>query len=50
VKQRVLRFAEVNGRQFDGDLAAQAGVLRKIDRAHPARAELVDDPVMGNSL
>ena len=38
------------GRDFDGDAPPQTCVFRFIDHPHPALADLVKNPVMGNNL
>jgi hypothetical protein len=40
---------ELGGQYFQGQLAAQPRVFGKIDLSHPARAEFVEDAIMGDS-
>ena len=48
--ERLAVLREVVGKKLEGDEAAEACVLGLVDHAHTAATELLDDPVMGNSL
>src|SRR5215470_5529261 len=39
---------ELGGQYFQGQLAAQSRVFSQIDLTHPARAEFVEDAIMGD--
>ena len=41
---------EIVGKKLDGDMAAQAGVFRLVDHAHPAAAQFAQNAVMGDRL
>jgi hypothetical protein len=41
---------QLGGEQLEGDVAPEPHVLRPVDDAHPALADLLDDPVLGNGF
>ena len=43
-------FGNVVGQELEGDKAAQLHVFRLVDNAHAPTTELLDDPVVRNSL
>ncbi len=46
--QAIFVGSELLAQDLDRDLAAELHVFGKIDHTHPARAELLENPVMRN--